>query len=117
MAVQKLFYILLPVWVMIATLFVTTNDYLITAFYALMGLAALINGNDKKEWGLYLLGFVLLSACELFFVSTGVETFNRKALIAGMPIWLPFLWAYAFILMRRALIAWDDLFGRRRVRR
>jgi hypothetical protein len=44
---------------------------------------------------------------EFFFISTGVETFVRDSLCGMMPLWLPFLWAYAFVAMRRAMIILD----------
>ena len=40
---------------------------------------------------------------EYFFVSTGAETFLRKSLFGIMPLWLPFIWAYAFVAMKRAI--------------
>jgi hypothetical protein len=43
-------------------------------------------------------------ASEYFFISTGVETFARNSLFGLMPLWLPFLWAYAFVVIKRAVI-------------
>lgn len=40
---------------------------------------------------------------EFFFVSTGVETFVRNTLFGIMPIWLPFLWGYGFVDIKRAI--------------
>jgi hypothetical protein len=42
---------------------------------------------------------------EALFISTGVETFERKTLFGIMPLWLPFLWAYIFFALRRAVLA------------
>jgi hypothetical protein len=40
---------------------------------------------------------------ESIFISTGVEKFERNSLFGLMPIWLPFLWAYGFIAIKRAV--------------
>jgi hypothetical protein len=41
---------------------------------------------------------------EYLFISTGVETFNRNSLFGIMPLWLPLLWAYAFVAIKRSVI-------------
>jgi hypothetical protein len=39
---------------------------------------------------------------EYLFIKTGVETFNRTTLFGLMPLWLPFLWAYGFVAIKRS---------------
>ncbi len=79
------------------------NDYLLTAAdIIIIGISFLI----KKEKGDFIImttGFGLMILSESFFISTGVETFERQTLFGIMPLWLPFLWAYAFVVMRRSL--------------
>ena len=41
---------------------------------------------------------------EYFFIKTGVKTFNRNTLFNIMPLWLPFLWAYVFVAIKRIII-------------
>lgn len=43
-----------------------------------------------------------MTASEAFFISTGVEVFIRNSLFGIMPLWLPLLWGYGFIAIRRA---------------
>ena len=45
---------------------------------------------------------------EYLFISTGVETFNRNSLFGLMPLWLPFLWGYAFVVMKRVIVVLDN---------
>lgn len=40
---------------------------------------------------------------EYFFISTGVEIFLRHSLFGIMPVWLPVLWAYGFVVISRSL--------------
>ncbi len=46
-------------------------------------------------------------ASEYVFCSTGVETFVRNSLFGLMPIWLPFLWGYGFIAIKRSVLILD----------
>lgn len=40
---------------------------------------------------------------ESIFILTGVEVFQRNSLFGIMPLWLPFLWAYGFIAIKRTI--------------
>jgi len=40
---------------------------------------------------------------EGLFISTGVETFNRNSLLGIMPIWLPIIWGYGFVSIKRLI--------------
>lgn len=46
-------------------------------------------------------GFIIMTISEYIFISTGVETFTRNSFLGLMPLWLPFLWAYGFVLISR----------------
>lgn len=48
-------------------------------------------------------GFVVITFFEYIFVSTGVETFVRNSLFGIIPLWLPFLWAYGFVAIKRSV--------------
>ena len=48
-------------------------------------------------------GFVLMMIFASIFISTKVETFNRNSLFGVMPLWLPFLWAYTFVTIKRVI--------------
>ena len=91
----------LPIVLMIALIPLVENDVLLTAVYAGFILAALAIRQDKKDLIFLIFGFVTLFFSEYLFISTGVETFERRSLLGIMPLWLPFLWAYVFIAIRR----------------
>lgn len=77
------------------------NDYWLTVVYALIILVALIVKKDKNDILIFIFGFFIMIVSEYLFVSTGVETFQRNSLFDLMPLWLPFLWGYGFIVIRR----------------
>jgi len=63
---------------------------------------------NKKEYLFFLFGFIGMIVSEYLFISTGVETFNRNSLFGLMPLWLPFLWGYAFVVMKRVIVVLDN---------
>src|SRR3989338_8361130 len=64
------------------------NDISLTGIYIVLIAGFLIAKNEKAD--------ILF-----LFVSMGVETFSRKTLLGVMPLWLPFLWAFIFLSMKR----------------
>ncbi|MBI2506954.1 MAG: DUF2878 family protein [Candidatus Colwellbacteria bacterium] len=68
----------------------------------IIGLALVIK-REPKDITILIFGFFVMIASEYLFVSTGVETFNRNSLLGVMPLWLPFLWAYGFVAIKRGV--------------
>lgn len=77
------------------------NDYLLTAVYGVFIALALISKKERADLLFLILGFFGVILGEYFFVRTGVETFNRNSLFGIMPLWLPFLWSFIFLAMKR----------------
>lgn len=102
---KRFFYILLnilPIIIMIWLISVIKNDYILTlAYIGIISIAL----NIKREYNdikVLLAGFVCMTISEYIFISTGVEKFMRVSFL-GMPLWLPFLWAYGFIVIKRVV--------------
>ncbi len=87
--------------IMLALVPSVTNDYLLTAVYVAFIALALISKKERADYLFLALGFFGVILGEYFFVRTGVETFNRNTLFGIMPLWLPFLWAFVFLSMKR----------------
>ncbi len=93
-----------PIILMIALIpFVENDTYLLSA-YVITIVVAFILYYEKKDYIYFIFGLIVITIFEYFFVSTGVETFNRQSLLGVMPIWLPILWAYAFVVIKRSII-------------
>lgn len=99
----KIFINIIPVILMIGLIPVIRNDYWLTAVYVLIIAISFFIKYEKKEYIFLLFGFFTMIISEYFFVSTGVETFNRNSLFGLMPIWLPSLWGYGFVVIKRAI--------------
>ena len=92
-----------PVILMIIAIPFIANDYILAIFDALVVFTALTLRREKNDLAILGFGFCIMIASEAFFISTGVETFQRNSLFGLMPIWLPILWAYAFIAIKRSV--------------
>lgn len=77
------------------------NDYILTVIYVVFIAAAFIDRRDKADYILITIGFWGLMLGEYLFIHMGVETFNRTTLFGVMPFWLPFLWTFIFLSMKR----------------
>lgn len=97
----------LPVIGMILLIPFIRNDYVLAALYACVIVAALAIHRDRRDRTFVLFGLIASFFAEALFISTGVETFERSSLFGIMPLWLPFLWAYIFFALRRAVAALD----------
>lgn len=103
MKIIKILLNAIPIVLMIALIPLVENDYLLTAIYAAMIVLSLIIHYEKRDYIFLILGFIVMIFSEFFFIKTGVESFNRNSLFGIMPLWLPFLWSYAFVVIKRVI--------------
>jgi hypothetical protein len=92
----------LPVLVMIGLIPLVSDDYLLTALYTGIIIASLAFKRYPHDLLVLAFGFCIMIVSEYLFIKTGVETFNRTTLFGLMPLWLPFLWAYGFVAIKRS---------------
>lgn len=99
----KLFINAIPVLIMVALIPFVANDYLLVIVYlAIVSLAFAVKC-EKNDAKIFAAGFVLMIVFEYLFVTTKVETFDRHSLFGLMPIWLPVLWGYGFVAIKRGV--------------
>lgn len=103
---DKLFQIFLntiPVLIMIGLIPFVLNDYFLTVVYIGIIFVSFLLKRAKNDLLVFVFGFVIMVVFEYLFISTKVETFNRNTLFGIMPLWLPFLWAYGFVAIKRSI--------------
>ncbi len=89
---------------MIGLIPLVQNDYLLTIVYiAIISIFLKLISARKTDFIVLIFGFVIMIISEYFFISTGVETFTRNSLFGLMPLWLPFLWACGFVVIKRSV--------------
>lgn len=99
--VRDIFLNALPILVMIGLVPLVANDYLLSALFLLIIVISLTIKRTPLDLTALIIGAVLMTLAEYLFVSTGVETFTRNSLFGIMPLWLPILWAYGFVAIKR----------------
>ena len=99
---------LLPIFVMIIAIRVFDNDYVLVIFYLALICLAFAVKYQQKDIMFFTFGLVAMTISEYFFISVGVETFNRNSLFGIMPLWLPILWGYVFVVMKRVIRIIDE---------
>jgi len=92
-----------PILLMIALIPLVSDDFALTALYGVIIVASFIVKHKRRDLGVFLFGLVTMFFSEWLFIGTGVETFARNSLFGFMPLWLPFLWAYGFVVIERSL--------------
>jgi hypothetical protein len=94
-----------PIVLMVGLIPFVQNDIVLSLLYLIIIAFSLAIKREDKDFILFVFGFFALFASEYFFIATGVETFTRHSLLGVMPDWLPILWGYGFIVMRRGIVA------------
>ena len=94
---------IIPILVMIGLIPIIQNDYILTVVYLGIILISFFIKKDKGDIFIFLFGFCAMILSEMVFISTGVETFVRNTLFGLMPLWLPFLWGYGFVVIKRGI--------------
>lgn len=93
----------IPILLMLALIPLVTNDYLLTGIYVAIIAVALKVKRDPEDFNVLVFGFFTMLIAEYLMVKTGAETFSRRSLWNAMPLWLPFLWAYGFVAIKRGV--------------
>ena len=104
----KIFLNTIPVIIMIGLIPLVENDYILTLIFAIMICVLLLIKRAHNDILIFVLGFIVMIICESLFVSTGVETFVRNSLFGLMPLWLPFLWGYGFVVIKRSVLILNE---------
>ena len=101
--VNKIFLNAIPILLMIGLIPLVSNDYVLTVMYVIIIAVSLMIKRASNDFLILAFGFVIMIISEYLFISTGVETFVRNSLFGLMPLWLPFLWAYGFVAIKRSV--------------
>lgn len=105
---KTLFLNLIPIILMIGLILFVKNDISLTVLYLVIIIAGFIIHRERYDLTVFLLGLVIMFFLEWFFISTGVEVFERNSLFGIMPLWLPVLWGYGFVAIKRVLILFNE---------
>ena len=99
----KIFEYSFPILVMIALIPLIQDDKWLAFFYLVIITASFLIKKDRNDVKIFIFGFIMMTIFESIFISTGVETFERISLFGLMPLWLPFIWGYGFVVISRSI--------------
>ena len=99
---SRMFIYALPVLLMIGLIRLIPNEYALTLVYAIIIALAFRIKSSRREIHIFAFGIAVMTFFEYLFVSMGVETFTQQSLLGVMPLWLPVLWGYSFVAIKRA---------------
>lgn len=93
----------LPIVIMIGLIPWIASDYLLTIIYIILIIIFFSIKREKSDTSVFVFGLIAITLSEYFFINTGVETFLRQSLFGVMPLWLPLLWGYGFVAIKRSV--------------
>jgi len=108
---QKIYSIILnalPIILMVGLIPFIKDDYLLSLVYAILIVVLFFIKYEKNDLYIFVFGFLIMILSEYLFISTGVEVFLRNSLFGVMPLWLPFLWGYGFVAIKRSVKILDS---------
>ena len=89
--------------IMIGLIPTMTDDLWLTGTYVLIAALSIWFDYQRGDVSIFIIGGAALLVSEYFFISSGVEVFVRHSLFGVMLVWLPVLWGFAFVVIRRCL--------------
>lgn len=93
----------IPVLIMISFVVLIKNEYILAAVYIVSIAVLLFLKHERIDFIAFVFGIIVMTFFEYLFVSTGAETFTQTGLFGAMPLWLPLLWGYGFVAIRRGV--------------
>lgn len=94
---------IIPVLLMIGSIPATPNDYWLSLVYVVIVAISFAVKYTKNDLLFFVSGLLIMTISEYVFISTGVEVFQRNSLFGIMPLWLPILWGYGFVVIKRSI--------------
>jgi len=101
---HKYFGVLYEVGVYFAAILITSlfwkNNNLVFFLLGLLWLIAILLWHDKYDFIAFIIAAVLGPIAEIICIRFGVWSYANSSLF-GIPIWLPLLWGFAVVMLRR----------------
>jgi hypothetical protein len=111
-AAYRILLAVVPALVMIGLITALNNETLVAGLFVLIIAVSLWLRYERHDSVVLLAGLLLYPIAEYLFVSSGVETFTERGLFGIMPLWMPFLWAWGSVAIKRVVMVLDLLFNK-----
>ena len=101
----------IPALIMIGLIATLRDEVLVSGLFVVIIAISLAVHYERHDWIFILIGFFIYPVFEYLFVSTGLEVFSERGLLGVMPLWMPLLWAWGAVAIKRVLHHFDVMFG------
>ena len=105
MNIQKLkanaFFQAVQLFFVLVIFFFTQNELIVALWILFLTAAAFYLEYHKNEWKLFLAGIIIGTIIEIGGDAIAKMQFWDDASFFGIPLWLPLIWGYGFIFIRR----------------
>ena len=98
---KKIILELVPIaLIMIFVFLFYLNNLILTLLILAVIIVSLLVNFQKHEVWIMIIGTPIIMIIEYLLVRSGAESFSNPV-VFGLPIWLPFIWAYGLVVMKR----------------
>ena len=77
------------------------NNFLLLAIYLILSVVLIFWRGDNSEFAIFAYGIIIGGIVEIIGTEvSGYQSFSNPNFL-GIPIWLPIVWGYGFVAMKR----------------
>jgi len=77
------------------------NSFLLFAIYIILSVVLILWRGDNSEFAIFIYGIIIGGLVEVLGTQvSGYQSFAEPDFL-GIPIWLPIVWGYGFVAMKR----------------
>ncbi len=100
-SIKEIVIQLLQLIIVFIILTFTRNELIFTLVIAVLLLVNFKIKYNKNEWGLFLIGCLVGFIIEVALGKIYRMQYWQQDSLFGVPVWLPLLWGYGFVFIRR----------------
>lgn len=98
---DNIWFQLVPLFLVLLIFLITQNEWLVTLGIVVLICLSFAIKYTKNEWKVVVLGAVLGFLFEMAGDYIYQAQYWENASLFGIPVWLPLMWGYGFIFIRR----------------
>ena len=98
---ESIWFQLIPLFLVLVIFFFTQNEWLVTLGIVVLITISFLIKYYKNEWRVLLFGIILGFLFEIAGDLVYQAQYWENASLFGIPVWLPLMWGYGFIFIRR----------------
>jgi hypothetical protein len=98
---KSLWYTIIPALLFPWVFLFTQNEFIVAGWVVILTVFLFSLRYERKEWILFLIGLIAGIIAEVGGDMIAKMQYWNNGSLLGIPLWLPLLWAFGFIVIRR----------------